>query len=52
MKAIMMKSEYFVKEGHSRDKEAFDIEFHIHIPFLVDCAKSIRHSVEFKNYSL
>ena len=29
-----------------------DIEFHLHIPFLVDCAKSIRHSVQFKNYAL
>ena len=52
MKAIMVKSDVFNKEGNVREKEAMDIEFHIHIPFLVDCAKSIRHSVQFKNYSL
>ncbi len=35
-----------------KEKEGADIEFHLHIPFLVDCAKSIRHSVQFKNYAL
>mmetsp|Transcript_2974 Transcript_2974/g.2816 ORF Transcript_2974/g.2816 Transcript_2974/m.2816 type:complete len:180 (+) Transcript_2974:97-636(+) len=52
MKAIMMKSDMFNSEGYPKEKEALDIEFHLHIPYLVDCAKSIRHSVAFKNYSL
>lgn len=29
-----------------------DIEFQIHIPFLIDCAKSLRHSTVFKNSAL
>ena len=45
MKAIMVKSDIFNHEGQTQAKEGMDIEFHLHIPFLVDCAKSIRHSV-------
>jgi len=52
MKAIMIKSEVLTLEANEKAKESADIEFHIHIPFLVDCAKSIRHSVAFKNYAL
>ena len=52
MKAIMVKSDIFNQAGYQHEKEAKDIEFHIHIPFLVDCGKSIRHSVQFKNYAL
>lgn len=51
MKAIMVKSDVFNSGGDQAEKEGADIEFHIHIPFLVDCAKSVRHSVQFKNYS-
>ncbi|CDW91065.1 UNKNOWN [Stylonychia lemnae] len=52
MKAIMVKSDIFNQQGSQSAKETMDIEMHIHIPFLVDCAKSFRHSVQFKNYSL
>ena len=52
MKAIMTKTEVFEKEGYVHDKEKLDLEIHIHIPFLVDCAKSLRHSAAFKKYSL
>ena len=45
MKAIMVKSDVFCSQGDQHHKEKMDIEMHIHIPFLVDCAKSIRHSV-------
>lgn len=48
----MRRSDIFNETGHSQEQQATDIEFHLHIPFIVDCAKSVRHSVEFKNYAL
>ena len=28
------------------------MEISIHLPFIIDCSKSLRHSAAFKNYSL
>jgi hypothetical protein len=52
MKALMVKSDVFNSAGDQHAKEKMDIEFHIHMPFLVDQAKSVRHSVQYKNYAL
>jgi hypothetical protein len=54
MKAICMMSapQEVDKYGLRYEKDKIDVAFHIHISYLIDCAKSIMHSTDFKNYTL
>lgn len=54
MKAICMMSEPANADMHAMryEKDKLDIAFHTHIPYLIECGKSIKHSYEFKNYAL
>ena len=54
MKAMCMMSEpaEIDRHGLRYEKDKIDIAFHTHIPYLIDCGKSITHANEFKNYAL
>lgn len=40
------------KYGLRYEKDKIDVAFHTHIPYLIDCAKSISHSYDFWNYAM
>ena len=54
MKALCLISEpaEIDKYGLWYEKDKIDVAFHTHIPYLLDCAKSISHAFEFRNYAL
>ena len=54
MKAMCLMSEpaEIDKFGLRYEKDKIDVAFHTHIPYLIDCAKSLRHANDFKNYAL
>lgn len=54
MKAICLMSapQEIDKHGLRYEKDRIDVAFHVHISFLIEWGKSIRHSTDFKNYTL
>lgn len=53
MKALCLMSEpaEIDKYGLRYEKDKIDVAFHTHIPYLVDCARSITHAFTFRNYA-
>ena len=54
MKALCLISEpaSIDRYGLRYEKDKIDVAFHVHIPYILDCAKSITHSFAFKNFAL